>query len=50
MKGRSRPFSIGGARRPARTALSVGFNDRCDAIVATAVLGGANRPAESSRR
>jgi hypothetical protein len=37
MKGRSRPFSIRGA--PAHSALSVGFNDRCDAIVATAVLG-----------
>src|SRR5215212_450915 len=37
MKGRSRAFSIGEPR--ARTsALSVGFNDRCDAIVATAVL------------
>jgi hypothetical protein len=37
MKGRSRPFAIGGA--PNHSALSVGFNDRCDAIVATAVLG-----------
>jgi hypothetical protein len=38
MKGRSRPFSIGGAQT-AKSALSVGFNDRCDAIIATAVLG-----------
>ena len=38
MKGRSRAFSITGAA-PARSLLSVGFNDRCDAIVATAVLG-----------
>ena len=37
MKGRSRPFAIGDA--PSQSALSVGFNDRCDAIVATAVLG-----------
>jgi hypothetical protein len=37
MKGRSRPFAIGGA--PNHSALSVGFNDRCDAIIATAVLG-----------
>jgi hypothetical protein len=37
MKGRSRAFSIDGAA--AKSALSVGFNDRCDAIVATAVLG-----------
>jgi len=35
MKGRSRAFTVGGAG----SALSVGFNDRCDAIVATAVLG-----------
>ena len=38
MKGRSRAFSIGGSRAE-KSALSVGFNDRCDAIVATAVLG-----------
>jgi hypothetical protein len=35
MKGRSRAFSIGGAPQ---TALSVGFNDRCDAIIATALI------------
>jgi hypothetical protein len=39
MKGRSRAFAIGGARQTGQSALSVGFNDRCDAIVATAVLG-----------
>jgi hypothetical protein len=39
MKGRSRAFSIAGPSRAQRSALSVGFNDRCDAIVATAVLG-----------
>ena len=38
MKGRSRPFSIGGASQAYKSALSVGFNDRCDAIVATAAL------------
>jgi hypothetical protein len=38
MKGRSRPFAIGGAQQTGRSALSVGFNDRCDAIIATAVL------------
>src|SRR5256886_11064509 len=37
MKGRSRAFSIGGAQRGGRSALSVGFSDRCDAIIATAV-------------
>jgi hypothetical protein len=36
MKGRSRPFAIAAG---AHSALSVGFNDRCDAIIATAVLG-----------
>jgi len=38
MKGRSRPFIMGGASQTGKSALSVGFNDRCDAIVATAVL------------
>jgi hypothetical protein len=38
MKGRSRAFSVEGTA-PAKSVLSVGFNDRCDAIVATAVLG-----------
>ncbi len=35
MKGRSRPFRLPSAQ----SALSVGFNDRCDAIIATAVVG-----------
>jgi hypothetical protein len=35
MKGRSRPFSAGSTQ----SVLSVGFNDRCDAIVATAIVG-----------
>ena len=39
MKGRSRAFSAEGAQVAGPSALSVGFNDRCDAIVATAVLG-----------
>ena len=37
MKGRSRPFQIG-ARRSGQSGLLVGFNDRCDAIVATTVV------------
>jgi hypothetical protein len=44
MKGRSRAFTIGGPHRLGVSALSVGFNDRCDAIIATAVLGH-DRPA-----
>jgi len=43
MKGRSRAFSVE-AQRAGRSALSLGFNDRCDAIVATAVVG-LDRPA-----
>ncbi len=39
MKGRSRAFMVGGDQPAGKSALSVGFNDRCDAIVATAVLG-----------
>ena len=35
MKGRSRPFAIAGA---GHSALSVGFNDKCDAVVATALV------------
>jgi hypothetical protein len=37
MKGRSRAFLISGPQ-PGQSALSIGFNDRCDAIVATAVI------------
>jgi hypothetical protein len=39
MKGRSRGYAIEGAARTGLSALSVGFNDRCDAIIATAVVG-----------
>jgi hypothetical protein len=35
MKGRSRSFTIGNTPQ---TALSIGFNDHCDAIVATALI------------
>lgn len=44
MKGRARAFSLGPALRLGRSALSVGFNNRCDAVVATAVTG-VERPA-----
>jgi hypothetical protein len=43
MKGRSRSYTIGGVQRAGKSALSVGFNDRCDTIVATAVIN-RNRP------
>jgi hypothetical protein len=38
MAGRSRPYRISGPVRGGQTALSVAFNDRCDALVATAVV------------
>ena len=47
MKGRSRAYALAADNPPGKSALSVGFNDRCDAIVATAVLGH-ERPAASS--
>jgi len=40
MKGRSRAFTAEEATGAKVSALSVGFNDRCDAIVATAVAPG----------
>jgi hypothetical protein len=40
MKGRSRAFAIANNPRSAKSALSVGFNDRCDAIIATALVAG----------
>jgi hypothetical protein len=44
MKGRSRAYAIGGSNPSGKSALSIAFNDRCDAIVATVVLGH-DRPA-----
>jgi hypothetical protein len=39
MNGRSRSYGVTKPLRAGRSALSVAFNDRCDAIVATAVIG-----------
>ena len=39
MKGRSRSYAVAKPTRVARSTLSVAFNDRCDAIVATAMVG-----------
>lgn len=44
MKGRSRAYTIAKPARSGRSALSIAFNDRCDAIVATVLLGH-DRPA-----
>jgi hypothetical protein len=39
MKGRSRSYVLGAGDQPdGKSALSIGYNDRCDAIVATAVI------------
>ena len=38
MKGRSRAYTLTARNPPGKTAISVAFNDRCDMIVATAVL------------
>jgi hypothetical protein len=40
MKGRSRGYAVGGRGAMAKSALSIGFHDRCDLIVATAAIGG----------
>lgn len=39
MKGRSRPYAVREPYREPNSALAIAFNDRCDAIVATAVVG-----------
>jgi hypothetical protein len=44
MKGRSRPFDAEGAMGAKLSALSVGLNHRCDAIVATAVAAPVRAP------
>jgi hypothetical protein len=38
MKGRSRAYTFAGSSQTGKSALSIGYNDRCDAIVATVVL------------
>jgi hypothetical protein len=44
MKGRSRGYTVATSGWTRRSSLAVAFNDRCDAIVATAVVGN-DRPA-----
>ena len=44
MKGRSRAYALKGRNPLGKTMISVAFNDRCDMVVATAVLG-SDRPA-----
>jgi hypothetical protein len=39
MKGRSRAYALAATDKgPGKSALSIGYNERCDAIVATAVV------------
>jgi hypothetical protein len=38
MNGRSRSYALSAANQPGKSALSIGYNDRCDAIVATALV------------
>ena len=38
MKGRSRSYALNAPDRPGQSALSIGYNDRCDAVVATVVV------------
>jgi hypothetical protein len=38
MKGRSRSYALDAESQPGKSALSIGYNDRCDAIVATVVM------------
>ena len=44
MKGRSRNYTLNAHKPLGKTVISVVFNDRCDMIAATAVLGH-DRPA-----
>jgi hypothetical protein len=48
MKGRSRAYALDARNRLGKTAISVAFNDRCDMIAATAVLGH-DRPEDIER-
>jgi hypothetical protein len=48
MKGRSRPYSIAGTSPDGKSALAIAFNDRCDAIVATAIVSH-DRPAATEQ-
>jgi hypothetical protein len=45
MKGRSRPYQVTAAYAPARTALAIAFNDKCDVVVATVVADKSRIPA-----
>jgi hypothetical protein len=48
MKGRSRSHAIAGTTPAGKSALAMAFNDRCDAIVATAIVSH-DRPLEAEQ-
>ena len=48
MKGRSRWYNITGTRPGGKPVLTIAFNDRCDAIVGTVVIGH-DRPAAAEQ-
>jgi hypothetical protein len=48
MKGRSRPYAMTSSSSSAGTVLTIAFHDRCDMVVATAVVG-IDRAARSER-
>jgi hypothetical protein len=48
MKGRSRSYAVADRAVPAKSALALAINDRCDAIVATALVA-ADRPDAQER-
>ena len=49
MEGRSRAYQIAGSGKGGKSALSIAFNNECDAMVASAVLEG-DRPAARTSR
>jgi len=48
MNGRSRTFAIEGGAHWS-SVLSIGYNDRCDAVVATALVGGSDADAAEAK-
>jgi hypothetical protein len=49
MLGRSRPYAIGTSLFSRTSALAIAFNNRCDVIVATALVGD-REPTAAERR
>jgi len=48
MQGRSRAYALSAGATPPRSALAVAFHDRCDMMVATAVIGGEQPAAQEA--